>query len=262
MASALAGATSGQAQMRSYFAEEARQGVASDGRFFYAIDNSRIGQYRIDSGQKISEWQGDPKSFPHINSCTLVGDELACASSNYPALPQRSTVEFFGLNPIRHLRSVVLDATPGSLTAMDRHKGSWWAAFANYDEKGSEPGHDHRDTWLVQYDDDFHALRRWTFPDEVLRRFAPSSCSGLSWAGSGLLLASGHDRPEIYVLRLPETGNILDHVATLPVASHGQAIDMDPTKPDILWSIDRNSKRVLASKLKLGGLPEELTSGR
>lgn len=249
---------------RTYAAEEARQGVASDGTYFYAIDNSRIGKYRIATGERVEQWEGDAASFPHINSCTVAGEELVCASSNYPAVPQKSSVEYFSLNPVAHRRSVPLAGTPGSLTAMDRHDGSWWAVYANYDGRGSEPGKDHRQTYLVRYDDAFHPLAQWTFPDSVLARFAPSSGSGASWTASGLLIVSGHDRPELYVMRLPDTGAVLDHVATLPVGSHGQAIDMDPVRPDLLWSIDRPTSRVVASRIDVdaAAAPEPATSAR
>ena len=38
----------------------------------------------------------------------------------------------------------------GSLTALDRHDGKWWAVFAHYDGKGGEPGRDHRYTMLAR----------------------------------------------------------------------------------------------------------------
>lgn len=235
--------------VRRFTADEARQGVASDGTYFYAVDNNRIGKYRIDTGEKAAEWQGDAEAFPHINSCTVVGAELACAASNYPTVPQTSSVEFFSLSPLRHLRSVALEHGPGSLTAMDRHEGHWWGVFANYDEKGSPAGKDHRNTYLIKLDDAFQPLRTWTFPEDVLMQFAPSSCSGMSWTEAGMLLASGHDKSEIYVLELPESGNVLDHAGTFPIASHGQAIDVDPAQSDRLWSIDRATKTVFASTI-------------
>ena len=68
-------------------APEANQGAASDGRFVYAIDNDRIGKYRIDTGKRVAHWQGDRRLFPHMNSCTVAGRELVCAASNYPAVP-------------------------------------------------------------------------------------------------------------------------------------------------------------------------------
>lgn len=230
-------------------APEAHQGAASDGTFFYAIDNDRIGKYRIATGERINGWQGERRLFPHMNSCTVVGRELVCAASNYPAVPQSSAVEFFDTRTMRHVRSISLGLGPGSLTAMDRHAGKWWAVFANYEGKGGQPGRDTRYTVLVRMDEAFRAEESWIFPPQVLARMAPKSCSGLSWGDDGLIYATGHDRPEIYVLRLPEAGSTLELVATLGIASAGQAIDWDPAVPRRLWSIGRAANEVFASTI-------------
>ena len=111
-------------------APEARQGVASDGTYVFAIDNDRIGKYRIATGERIAQWQGERRLFPHMNSCTIDGRELVCAASNYPAVPQTSAVEIFDTRTLRHLRTVSLGFGPGSLTVLDRHAGKWWAVFA------------------------------------------------------------------------------------------------------------------------------------
>lgn len=236
---------------RRIAAPEARQGAASDGRFVYAIDNQRIGKYRIADGRRVASWSGDPRRFPHLNSCTLVARELVCASSNYPALPQASSVEFFDAATLRHVRSVSLGLRPGSLTVIDRYQDKWWAVLANYDGRGGQPGRDHRSTLLVKMDDAFRQEQAWTFPPAVLARFAPRSCSGASWTGDGRLAASGHDRPEIYLLTLPSAGTVLEHLATVPVATPGQAIDWDPRDPALLWSIDRGRGELVASRPKL-----------
>ena len=235
--------------VRRIAAPEAGQGVASDGTHIYAIDNATIAKYRIADGARVAEWHGDPALFPHLNSCTLVQRELVCAASNYPAVPQLSTIEFFDAGTLRHTRSVSLGMAPGSLTVVDRHDGHWWAVFANYDGKGGEPGRDHRYTLLAQLDEDFRLTRGWSFPEGVLARFAPRSASGASWGPGGRLYASGHDLPEIYVLALPAAGSVLVHEATIAVASHGQAIDFDPHEPALLWSIDRASHTVIGSRL-------------
>lgn len=143
MAASPAPATSAPVTLR-IAAEEARQGVASDGVHIYAIDNDRIGKYRISDGVRIAQWKGDRRLFPHMNSCTVVGRELICAASNYPAVPQTSAVEIFDTKSLRHVRSISLGMGPGSLTALDRHDGTWWAMFANYDGKGKEADRDHR----------------------------------------------------------------------------------------------------------------------
>lgn len=230
-------------------ADHARQGVASDGRSVYAIDNSAITRIAIADGTVTGEWTGDPAQFPHLNSCTVVERELVCASSNYPAVPQLSTVEIFELATLEHIRSVALGAMPGSLTALDRHDGKWWATFANYDDRGTPDGRSHRDSFVAQLDEDFRILHMWGLPDSVLDRLAPSSLSGASWSDEGLLYVSGHDRPELYAMALPRAGGVLTHVATVSILSHGQAIDLDPHDKQLIWSIDRKSRTVHASRL-------------
>lgn len=230
-------------------ADEAHQGVASDGTYVYAIDNNRIGKYRISNGERVAQWTGERRLFPHMNSCTVAERELVCAASNYPAVPQTSAIEFFDLRTLRHLRSVSLGMGPGSLTVVDRHAGKWWAVFANYDGKGGEPGRDHRYTTLVRMDNGFRKEAAWAFPQEVLDRFAPRSCSGASWGPDGRLYVTGHDRPEVYVLRFPEAGSTLELVETLPVSTPGQAIDWDPAIRGRLWSIGREAQSMVASDL-------------
>jgi hypothetical protein len=246
----LAGADNPTPVLRRIPADEARQGVASDGRYVYAVDNSRIGKYRIADGAPLAEWQGDPAVFPHLNSCAVIGRELACASSNYPALPQSGSVEFFDLRTLRHLRSHEFGETDGSLTAIDWYRGSWWAVFAQYDGKGGVPGKDHRDTQLVKLDRGWRVLRRWTFPSAILERIRPHSISGASWSDDGRLAVSGHDLPEIYIVALPPTGAVLSLVETVPVETHGQAIDWDPASPRRLWSISRQDRALVLSDIQ------------
>lgn len=230
-------------------AEEARQGAASDGTYLYVIDNDRIGKYRIATGERVALWHGERRLFPHMNSCTVVRAELVCAASNYPAVPQTSAVEVFDTRTLRHVRSVSLGLGPGSLTVMDRHAGKWWAVFANYAEKGGEPGRDTRHTLLVRMDDAFRPEASWIFPEEVLSRMVPRSCSGLSWGDDGLIYATGHDRPEVYALRLPEAGSRLELAGILGISTPGQAIDWDPKARRRLWSIDRGTGEVVASEM-------------
>jgi hypothetical protein len=229
-------------------AEEARQGVAVDRRFFYAIDNNRIGKYDKRSGARVARWEGPRRLFPHMNSCLVEGALLVCAASNHPAVPMASAVEFFDTRTLRHVRSVALPPMPGSLTWIERRGRDWYALFANYDAaRGGEPGHDHRWTLLVRMDDQFRPTGSWHFPASVLDRFAPMSCSGGSWGDDGLLYVTGHDRPELYALRLPEAGTVLEHVATIPILTDGQAFAWDRSAARTIWSIDRKTKAIVAS---------------
>src|SRR3546814_2818915 len=139
-------------------APEADQGVASDRSHVYAIDNYAIGKYDKASGKRVAGWEGDPKLFPHLNSCAVVKAELVCAASNYPKVPMASSVEIFDAKTLRHIRTVSLGRMVGSLTAMDWHGGSWWAVFANYDDRGREPGRHHRSTTRVRMAASFRPL--------------------------------------------------------------------------------------------------------
>lgn len=230
-------------------APEAVQGVAVDSRHFYAVANSRIGKYDRATGEKLAEWSGDRDRFPHINSCAVVGRDLVCAASNFPEMPMTSSVEIFDPRRMVHLRTVSLGQQVGSLTWIDRRDGAWWAAFANYDGKGGEPGRGHAHTQLVRFDDQWRRMEGWSFPASVTSRFAPMSSSGGVWGADGRLYVTGHDHPELYVLELPKGGSKLDHVATIGAAIEGQAIAVDPTRRDVLYGISRPNREVVALRL-------------
>lgn len=236
--------------LRRYAAPEARQGVAADRDHIYAVANSIIAKYDKKTGAKVAEWKGDPVRYPHINSCAVIGKELVCASSNFPAVPHWSAVEFFDPATMKHLRTVSLGPSRGSVTWVDRKDGAWWAAFANYDGKGGEAPRDHRHTVLIRFDDQWRQTESWSFPPSVLERFKPMSSSGGGWGPDGKLYITGHDHPELYVLALPtEGGAVLDHLDTIGVPIGGQAIDWDETQPGVLYGISRPNREVLALRV-------------
>ena len=228
-------------------AEEARQGVASDGIHAYAIDNSRIGKYEIASGRRIAQWQGEAALFPHMNACTLAERKLLCAASNFPRVPMTSAIEVFDPVKMTHLSTVSLGEGIGSLTWVSRRDGFWWAGFANYDDaRFGEPGRDHRYTAIIKFDDQWRRLEGYALPAAVLDRMKPMSTSGGAWGNDGLLYVTGHDRPELYALRLPRAGSTLELVATLPIPFEGQAIDWDPRQKRLLWGISRKDRKAIA----------------
>lgn len=242
-------------EVRRFPAPEARQGAAAGDRHVYAIDNSQIAQYDKASGRRLRVWTGDPARYQHLNSCSVVDRSLVCAASNYPNVPMASSIETFDAETLRPLSSLSLGRGHGSLTWIDWHAGSWWACFANYDRRGGEPGRDHRWTRLVRYSADFREQGAWLFPKKVLKRLAPRSSSGGAWNEDGLLYVTGHDRRELYAMRVPATGSRLDLVAIIPTVTAGQAVDWDPISPRILWSVDRSSRAVVASRVPPVGLP-------
>jgi len=236
-------------ELRRYPAAEANQGVAVDARHLYVVDDSRIGKYDRSTGRKLGEWVGDPARFPHLNSCEIIGADLVCASSNYPQTPMASSVEIFDPGRMAHVRSVALGPQPGSLTWVDRKDGAWWAMFANYDGRGGEPGRDHRATVLVKFDDAWRAIGTWNLPQSVLDRFAPKSSSGGGWGDDDLLYVTGHDKPELYVLRLPAAGSTLEAVGVIPAPIEGQAVAWDRSRRRVLFGIVRSKLEVVEMRI-------------
>jgi hypothetical protein len=232
---------------------KASQGAAVGPNDVYAVSNFRLVRYDKKTGGQRAEWTGEKARFPHINSCALIAKELVCASSNFPATPHVSTVEVFDPMTLAHKRSVSLGLGTGSVTWIDRHDGFWWAMFANYDGKGGEPPRDHRHTTLVKFDDQWRRLEGWALPATVLERIAPMSISGGGWGPDGRLYLSGHDLPELYVVRLPMGGGVLDHLDTIAMDAEGQAIDWDESQPGMLYGITRRTKEILAMKVPTAG---------
>jgi hypothetical protein len=227
-------------------APEARQGVASDGTHAYAIDNSRIGKYALRGKTRVGAWEGEPALFPHMNACTLADRKLICAASNYPKVPMTSAIEIFDPAAMKHLTTISLGMGHGSLTWVSRKNGFWWAGFANYDGRGGEPGRDHRYTMVVKFDDQWREVGGYALPEAVLERMAPMSTSGGAWGDDGLLYVTGHDRPELYALRVPKAGSVLELVATIAIPFEGQAIDWDPKAKRLLWGISRKDRKAIA----------------
>lgn len=241
--------TAPAAEVRRFAAAEARQGVAAGQRHVFVIDNSRIAKFDKRTGRRVQGWQGDAALYPHINSCSIIAAKLVCAASNYPQVPMASSLETFDTEALAPIATRSLGPGRGSLTWLDWHDGSWWACFANYGDKGGEPGRDHRWTTLVRYSKDLEQQGAWLFPEELLQRMAPKSSSGGAWNRDGLLYVTGHDRPELYALRLPRAGSRLELVAIIPTPTGGQAVDWDPDEPRLLWSIDRTRLQVVASRI-------------
>jgi hypothetical protein len=254
-------------EVRRYDAPAARQAVAVDAEHFFAISNRVVERFERGSGALVRRWQG-PADGPvvHLNSGVVLDGVLYCAHSNYPAVPMRSSIERFDAETLRHLGRRLLPDAPGSATWVDRHDGAWWVGFAHYAGRGGVAGKGPEATTLVRFDDDAGALRRrrwcastttlvrfdddwravgsWRYPASVVERFGRYSSSGGAWGPGGLLYVTGHDAPEVYALRLPEAGFVLDRVAVLPAPIAGQGIAFDPRNPASLWGIVRRLREV------------------
>lgn len=243
----------GQSAVRKYQVEEAKQAVAVDATHFYVINNSTIRQYNKADGTLLATWDGTKQGIVHLNSGVVIKGKLYCANSNYPSQPMASSVEIFDANTLRHTGSHSFGiAQHGSLTWLDQKDGYWYVGFAEYSGRNATEGRDGRWTSLVKYDKDWRQLEAWAYPQNLLERFSPMSNSGGAWGRDGLLYITGHDHPEVYVLRLPTSGYTLDYIKTIPLPIAGQGIALDRTVKDkpVLWGIHRAKSLVIRTELE------------
>jgi len=232
----------------------ARQGVAVDAQHFYAVTDIGLAKHDKKSGKLVAKWDG-PKDGPiiHLDSGVIVDGKLYAAHSNYPQEPMTSSVEVWDAASMEHVATHSFGIMLGSLTWIDRHEGAWWAVFANYSRVFGPSQRPYGNTYwttLVKFDDKWQQLQAWTFPVSILKRAEPMSISGGSWGPDGLLYVTGHDNAEVYAVRLPKAGSIVEHLATYPVANTGQGIAWDRSEPGVLWMIDRPNKKVTAQRFK------------
>jgi hypothetical protein len=235
--------------VRTYDAFDANQGVGVDRSSFYAVDNTSITKHSRASGAPLLQFAGaDGGPLIHMDSGAVHNGRLYAAHSNYNESPMESSVEVFDARTMEHVGSHSFGIDRGSLTWIDRHDGSWWAAFANYDRVfDGEVYGDTDNTQVVKMNDRFEVVAGYTIPTEILDRFRPMSNSGGSWGPDGRLWLTGHDLAEAYVMEPPRAGSELRWIATVSLPGvEGQGISWDLSGPrPTLWAIKRSTKQVL-----------------
>ena len=233
-------------------AAEARQGVAVDADHVYVVDSTNIAKYDKKTRRLVQRNDGPPEgTLIHLDSGAVVEGKLYCAHSNYPEIPMTSSVEIWDTRTMKHAGNHSVGVMWGSCTWIDRHLGSWWAVFANYDKpQGPEklPYGYTRSTTLVKLDDQWMWKEAWLFPEQVLKNVRPMSVSGGSWGPDGYLYCTGHDPAEVYVLRLPKAGSILELVDTVPCNIAGQGIAWDRTEAGMFYGIVKSRRQVVVSR--------------
>ena len=245
---AIFGATLAQAapaleQTGEFTVKEANQGVGVDAAHFYAVDNYTIGKYDKKTGQLVKKWQGDKKGpVLHLDSAMLMDGKLYAAHSNWPDWPMTSSLEIFDATTLEHVGSHSFGIQYGSLTWVDWHDGHWWMTFANYDRligPNKTPYGHKANTVMVKFTRDFRPVQSWTLPKAILDKFEDMSNSGGSWGPDGYLYLTGHDPAELYRMRLPKAGSILELVDVIPMNIRGQGIAWDRSQPGVIYGIIR-----------------------
>lgn len=222
---------------------EANQAVGVDAEHFYAVNNTVIGKYEKKTGALVKRWDGG-KNGPilHLDSAMVMDGKIYAAHSNYPKWPMTSSLEIFDAATMTHVDTHSFGIGRGSLTWVDWYEGAWWMTFANYDRllgPDKTPYGHKANTVMVKFDREFREIQSWTLPTEILDRFEDMSNSGGSWGPDGDLYLSGHDPAEIYRMRIPKAGAILELVEVLPMNIRGQGIAWDRSAPGVIYGIIR-----------------------
>lgn len=248
---------------------DARQAVAVDAEHFYAVNNFRITRHDKETGAPQLQWDGvsaDAGPLIHLDSAMIFEGKLFAAHSNYPLWPMASSIEVWDTATMAHVDSHSFGIQLGSMTWIDRHDGFWWGGFGNYDivQWGMiKPYGETRMSQIVKMDDQFQIVEQWALPAALRPKMSPMSNSGGSWGGDGFLYLTGHDYPELYVMRIPATGGTLEWIATVHIPGlNGQGIAWDRTVQDrVLWSILRESEEVLRIAMPVLALPQPKAPG-
>lgn len=246
-------------ELRRYQAPEARQGIAVDGEYFYAISNHAIGKYRKATGERVAHWDGGAGGeIIHLNSGGILQGRLYAVHSNYPGVPMLSSVEIFDPETLRHVGSHSFGRADGSFTWLDRRRGPptgdrWIACFVHYGNRAAEPARDPTWTQIVAFDDEWRRTAGWALPRALHERISDRgySASGGAFGPGGYLYLTGHDNPELYVLEFPKAGSVMRWIATIPIPAEGQAFAWDPAHPDQLYAIARKSKEIVVGRVTI-----------
>jgi hypothetical protein len=234
-------------QIGEFTIKEANQAVGVDDKHFYAVDNQVIGKYEKATGKLVSRYEG-PKAGPilHLDSAMLKDGKIYAAHSNYPEWPMTSSLEIFDAATMKHVGTHSFGIQWGSLTWVDWKDGYWWMGFANYDRllgPNKTPYGHKANTLVVKLDPQFKLVESFTLPKALLEKFEDMSNSGGSFGPDGFLYLSGHDPAEIYKVRPPEAGSVLEVVETIPMNIRGQGIAWDRSQPGVIYGIIRATKK-------------------
>lgn len=233
-----------------FAAPEARQGIAVDENYIYVIGTQEIAKYDKVNYKLIKKWVGDKNgSIRHLDSGVIVDGKLYSAHSNYPMFPMTSSVEIWDAETLEHIGTHSFGIRWGSCTWVDYMNGFWYAGFAHYKKWKNITGTDTKWTTVVKFDKNWIETEAWVFPNDIVEKFGNMSNSGGSFGPDGLLYLTGHDAPEIYVMKFPEAGSELELVEILPIENTGQGIAWDRYDPNFIYSIKKKDRQVVISEL-------------
>lgn len=225
---------------RVYKAKEATQGVAIDKKYVYAISNSQIGKYGRKSGKRVLS-----KKFPfkHLNGGTFVNGDLVVVN-NPPKQPKNNALVWINPTTLDVIDIMPLPEVKGSLTWVDWAWDKWWVCDAHYKKHT-------KDTAIYCFNQDWMLEGYWKLPKSVIKHIEPYSLSGGAWFGE-YLCVSGHDKPEMYILDLPQNEVHAKLLRTIQVCFDGQGFAFERGKGSVYaWGVRRDDAVVVRCAIDL-----------
>ena len=236
-----------------YNVPDARQAVAVDKEYIYAISNTRITKLRKDNGEMLKTWEDE--RLHHLNSGFIRKGVLYCAHSNYPQIPMHSSIELFDTKTLEHIGSHSFGIEYGSCTWVLFHNNYYYVMFVHYNvDKNRQKNRDVSWTQLVKFDKKWRRVNGWVLPEKLVQRITPYSISGAAITSDGMLVCTHHHFKELYILSLPQMGSELVWESTIPSTISGQGIAFDTHEEHILWGIDKANKEVIKTQFMLNSM--------
>nr|QBK87380.1 MAG: hypothetical protein LCMAC201_02900 [Marseillevirus LCMAC201] len=215
---------------RVYKVKEAKQGVAIDKNYFYAISNSVIGKYLKKSGKRVLRKK---LPFKHLNGGKIINGDLVVVN-NPAGQPKDNAIVWIDPVTLNVIDIMQLPHLQGSLTWVDWHWDKWWICDAYYKKKV-------KNTTIYCFDQDWNPQGYWKLPKKVVESIEPYSLSGGAWFGE-YLCVTGHDKPEMYILQMPADKVHAKLLKTVQICFNGQGFAFERGKGHLYaWGIRRNS---------------------
>ena len=225
---------------RIYKAKEATEGVAIDKRYFYAIGHDKVGKYSRKSGKRVI---AKKLPFKHIKGGKIVNDDLVIINTP-PGRPEQNALIWLDVETLEMIDMMTLPHIQGEITWIDWAWEKWWICDAQYKKNVKE-------TTIYCFNPDWVLEGFWKLPKDVVRSIEPKSLSGGAWFGE-MLCVSGYEKPELYVLDLPEKKIHAKLLRLLLVCFDGQGFTFERGKESVYaWGTRRDKGLVVRCAIDL-----------